>query len=274
MIIIYGLNSTGTTFICRLLNRAWEIQEDKRRIVVEPWSALARPEEFLQRCRHIMAARERRDLMGRWQGRNERPAEGGDLRRLHELFTIFDEQFPGAGGLKTLEWAWYDEMVEHWPAVRFVEVRRSLAGFLKSLARPRPTYQNWNARWEWYEVGGGWLADPEAEPVWAADAEVVLGYGDLPGDAGKLRPLVRAACHRQAQYEHYDEYNRFGDRTLCVDYAQLCAEYDLMMPLLLEHCGMEADCLSGDELRRSAAASLGGRAVHAPGGLRPRRIPG
>lgn len=26
-----------------------------------------------------------------------------------------------------------------------------------------------------------------------------------------------------------------------------------MMPLLLEHCGMEADCLSGDELRRFAA---------------------
>ena len=219
MIILYGINLSGTTWLADMLGA-----------VSEPFEVdigAACPDQPGIEA-HAAQALELRGLRRRLVGYNEQVA-AADHDRIAALYRSFAKTWPQATGLKTLTMVYWDIMREVWPDAQFVFLKRDLWGWLNAIAR-------WELRLQWYAEPACWfLYGDMANPPAALEAERVA---DAYGVPEHWRPLLRAAYYRDAKYRWWEE--RQPDDILTTSFAGLMANWNTEIPRVLEGCGLPA----------------------------------
>lgn len=162
--------------------------------------------------------REKAELLVRGLGRNESiPAE--DEAAVLELMRAMPEVYGGIGVARLMYLHYWTLMRRAWPGCRIVYMRRRLRSWLSSVARAPKALE---------VVLDELIPSPE-------DLDQKLQVEDP-----ERRLLYAGACYHLAKQEFALQtlaQETEGDY-LVVDGEQLCAQYEVEMPRLLDYCGL------------------------------------
>ena len=237
MICIYGVNSTGTNWISRIIGEGLRALhalgndwlnagpvDDVCHCVVEPFSPGANTRRWNSPDGYTRLVDAHLDLAGRWPGRNE-ALNAEQKEAVRGLLRAFAAQRPEAGAFKTLAWPYWEEIREVWPETRFVRMTRCLRGFLECIARREK-------RWTWYK-DWWWQSLQGQKPPWVDLADRALRE---EGFEEYLLPLVRAAYLRHVQ-EEWREAHQPQD-VITTSYEAITGTAYREIWRVLEECGL------------------------------------
>ena len=218
MIVVYSINSSGTTW----LNKLFGIVLGDGRSVAEPFSPNAWG-QFKTDKGYLEVINRNADLRGRWIGRNEQLTDRHN-DGLTELFDAALQKWPKMVSMKTLDFSYWEFMEQYFGEVKFIRLTRDFEGWLSCIAR-KGKRSKWYSDYFYYPVD-------EPTPWWLATEE----YCTEKRIRSSERNLIRAAMFYQYAERWYDEHQ--PKERYDTSFELLSTNWDVEPQKIMDYCGL------------------------------------